>query len=817
MAAAAAHDVRDMLGLAQLVTQNAHLLVPGQRDDELAKQAQATVKASFDKALENEAVAFPTLRSLFSSIHHSSSSAPKTRSQAINTSKSILDDEPPPQLSETPLPELTTEGMDHDMVWQQLEMRGQVVTDMLEDMFGGDEEENDDDDDDDDGEAGESDQEDEEDVDMDAIDWDGQRDSDEQDDEESESEEEDSDDDDGLEEDFEEQEPHFAPLANGHDVEEDEEEQDMLAKKPLKKNKKRTGLSLDNFDDRESAPTAKSGGPSSEVDDDFFSLQDFHQQTDAGEFEMSRMMRGETGEDEDDEGADAVDLFTDVKGKSLDGDDEDDDDEEEDEEDREDEDLDAAGVTYADFFAPPPRRGLSKDKSEGKAKDASKTLKMSESRKEASAVDETAAVEENGSRSKRGVRFSESVKVKLIAPRKKRESEEEDDDDGEADDDVEMEDRQMSLSMGMDEDEDDDDEAAEEEEDDDDDDDENEGDESEDDDEDEEDDASDMGQGAETIERFKDSLFDDDDEQDKKNANMTQYEKRLMALSSQIAALEDENVNAKYWATRGEAKARDRPQNSLLEEDLEFERMGKVVPLVTEETTKSIEDLIKKRILEDNFDDVVRKRPVDPNAFLPSRFIELQDSKSNKSLAEIYEDEYKNSTARENGEQVPNRLDEELEEKHREIEELFEDLASKLDALSNARFTPKPPKAEITTVSNLPSISMESALPTAASASTMLAPEEVFTPNPADQDKSDLTPAQKRAARQKRRKQRALMHKQADKFSQGVKGDKERAVKELVGTRGVTVLGKGGEKIQGKKRKRDDEGSNASSSVGLKL
>lgn len=77
----------------------------------------------------------------------------------------------------------------------------------------------------------------------------------------------------------------------------------------------------------------------------------------------------------------------------------------------------------------------------------------------------------------------------------------------------------------------------------------------------------------------------------------------MLALSSQIAALEAENVGVKDWATKGEAKARDRPVNSLLEEDLEYERSGKVVPVITEETTKTIEDLIKKRILDvSNFD-----------------------------------------------------------------------------------------------------------------------------------------------------------------------------------------------------------------------
>ena len=50
----------------------------------------------------------------------------------------------------------------------------------------------------------------------------------------------------------------------------------------------------------------------------------------------------------------------------------------------------------------------------------------------------------------------------------------------------------------------------------------------------------------------------------------------------------------------GEATARARPKNSLLEEDLDFERQGgaRAAPLVTEESTASLEEKIKARILE---------------------------------------------------------------------------------------------------------------------------------------------------------------------------------------------------------------------------
>lgn len=162
-----------------------------------------------------------------------------------------------------------------------------------------------------------------------------------------------------------------------------------------------------------------------------------------------------------------------------------------------------------------------------------------------------------------------------------------------------------------------------------------------------------------------------------------------MQLSSQIASLEQENVGPKEWATKGEARTKDRPLNSLLEEDLEFERMGKVAPVITEETTKTLEDLIKKRILDNQFDDVERRVAVDPNQFLPSRYMELQDTKSQKGLAEVYADEFRDARDREEGREVTHELDADLQKRHDDIEALFEDLAGRLDALSNAHFTPK--------------------------------------------------------------------------------------------------------------------------------
>jgi U3 small nucleolar RNA-associated protein MPP10 len=163
-------------------------------------------------------------------------------------------------------------------------------------------------------------------------------------------------------------------------------------------------------------------------------------------------------------------------------------------------------------------------------------------------------------------------------------------------------------------------------------------------------------------------------------------EKRLAALQQEIATLEAENIAKKDWTLMGEATSRIRPHDSLLEEDLEFDRVMKPVPVITEEVVSSLEDRIKARILEGRFDDVVRKRSVDDKPFLPSRFFELQDTKSKQSLAQIYEDEY---TATQTDGIAGEDRDGKLAVEHEEITRIWETISSKLDALSNAHFTPK--------------------------------------------------------------------------------------------------------------------------------
>ena len=297
---------------------------------------------------------------------------------------------------------------------------------------------------------------------------------------------------------------------------------------------------------------------------------------------------------------------------------------------------------------------------------------------------------------------------------------------------------------------------------------------------------------------------------------MSTHEHRLAALQSEIQTLEAENVASKEWTLLGEASARTRPHDALLAQDLEFDRTTRTVPIVTDAVVVALEQRIKARIQEGRFDDVVRRLPAgDTVPYVPSRAVALQDTRSAQSLAQIYEGAY---VATQGGTLVDDR-DGRLQREHDAITRVWEGICAKLDALCNAHYVPKPvcvppracvsvgthgrgqPKASITTVSDIPAASLESALPSTRSLASMLAPEEVFAPTSSSdvRTRSELTPAEKRARRTKERKARKrlrdALEKTANKYAKKKKGsvkqEKEAALKSLVKSgKGVTVVGK---------------------------
>ncbi|KAH8548970.1 U3 small nucleolar ribonucleoprotein complex, subunit Mpp10 [Umbelopsis sp. PMI_123] len=322
-------------------------------------------------------------------------------------------------------------------------------------------------------------------------------------------------------------------------------------------------------------------------------------------------------------------------------------------------------------------------------------------------------------------------------------------------------------------------------------------------DEDEDDNGSDLEEDEDVQDdeetKMVKSLFDDEEE-DADQGSKSAHEKRLEHIKEQIEELEMQNVGAKDWTLGGEASAKARPINSLLEENLEFDHAAKPVPVITQETTASLEDIIKQRIIENKFDDVVRKADPADRPFLPSKLVELDDSKSKKSLAELYEDDYVKQTSGVH----TNEKDEKLKKEHTEIDDMFKGLCQKLDALSNFHYTPKAPKPEITVVSNAAAISMEEVIPVNVSDATLLAPEEVFEKKRTDvkgETELDQTERAKiRAAKKKsKRKEKAMREREVKVIEKmnpgrGNKHAKSKAFKELIGQKNVSILDKDGKK-----------------------
>lgn len=671
------------------------------------------------------------------------------------------------------------------------------------------------------------------------------------------------------------------------DITDSDEDSEEEAQGPSSKASTKAKSLLDALDDEPGSQnraggSRKSGRRHPTLDDDFFSIDDFNRQTEEDERREIFKQAGATDDDDDEED---LDLFNAPAGDDMDIDDGA---AEDDEAGSEDDRFDPTQIRYADFFEPSADaakaggRGSSQKRMKGKGKGSrvGQGAKLAKQERD-QALAEAAAVaadeakelqdiqaiemdeeeddptdpssdEEPSSNRSFKVKFAPTVAIRPIKARKARgledvdtqispellkalaqvegedglgedaEDSEDDDEDEEVDDDEgddasDSDDLDETQSFG-------DGEGS---------------------DEDMEDGSSEGGgafdedQETETARRFAGDLFaDEGDDQPAANGSqgsLSAHEKRLAALQAEISRLESENVGAKEWTLTGEASSRARPKDSLLEEDLDFEQSSKSTPTITIESTETLESLIKSRILEGKFDDVIPRRAVAQVDYRPQ--YELSDRKSGRSLAEEYEEDYR----RANGEEVEapkgeneRRLDKDREEIGTLMDQIFE----KLDALSNAHFIPKAPKAKITTLSNAPTLSMEEGLPSSVGSSSQLAPQEILKlggdATILDGEKSELTPQEKQKLYQRAKKERkkqkdgqersqalAGLNTAAGKKVQpgagGTKKEKEDALKKLLGNKGVSVVGKGkgDAKDNGKKRDRND--ADRPSGAALKL
>ncbi|KAG8906223.1 hypothetical protein FRB99_007369 [Tulasnella sp. 403] len=783
----------ELLELSRHVESRPESFLTGDADIQAA--ALNATKWLFDKAVSSESTANLYINELLKSIEVPR--GPITRSAAAKLLQEPQAATEPLQLQKTPIEALHLNGMGPDQVWEQLELRTKNICAVLESVIGGELGDNDDDDDGnsealDDGDEDLPDGFDRMDVDEEEADFDTEN----------------GEDDDGEGED---------------DEESDEDVEEEISEHVVK------------LRDDENLPVW-TGTRHPVLDDGFFSIDRFNRETElleAHSKSRGRLSEEDDDDEEDDEEGDDIDLYAPLNGMEVDNHDHDHGQSgSEDDSDEGESGPSVAAVfgtegvdrvMFDDFFRPPYRfpgtpapRGEMLDRGAARGKRRDQGWK---------------------SKSDLSVRFDESVRVKKIKPRGKgrslnetlgplggipfmstgpggfggfapRQSVLDPSGPGEASGaggEVEDED-ESDYSGSMDDGSDDDalqgkswDE------------DEEEGESGEDVDE----DVEENTEGQEAIERVKDDILSEPLPDEAFPEELSSHERRMAAISQEIAILEDENIAEKHWTMAGEANAKHRPENSLLETDLEFEHGSKPVPIITEEVAKSLEDMIKGRILEGRFDDVVRQSEVDAKAFLPSSIVELQDTQSRKSLAQIYEDDYNAAS----GEVRPDSRDAKLAAEHAELDTMWNDICYKLDALSNAHFTPKQPKSVISTIANVASTTLENALPTSVSTATLLAPEEVFAHDPrAAKSKNEMTPSEKKSLHTKvkhakKRKKEVLggavvkfaesghksasanaaagLLRDAQKRPKNAKEAKDLALESLVKSgKGVTVVGK---------------------------
>ena len=192
--------------------------------------------------------------------------------------------------------------------------------------------------------------------------------------------------------------------------------------------------------------------------------------------------------------------------------------------------------------------------------------------------------------------------------------------------------------------------------------------------------------------KYKNSKLGEDDTS---NSDVDENE-----IFSQIKKIEEKMIsNKKDWSTKGEILGKERPKDSLLTKAMDFEVGLKAPPIPDREFTDKLENMIKQRIIDDIFDDPIKKDFINLNEQKKAEN-ELDFEKSKKGLGEIYEEKYLGN--------------ENTESKVDEIKKDCDDLCNQLfdifKQMTNGTVTPyglKGKKEDLINITNIPAIQIE--------------------------------------------------------------------------------------------------------------
>lgn len=235
------------------------------------------------------------------------------------------------------------------------------------------------------------------------------------------------------------------------------------------------------------------------------------------------------------------------------------------------------------------------------------------------------------------------------------------------------------------------------------------------------------------------SSYEDEEEND--SSEETPFQASQSRNRRFIEAMEEENIGKKPWQLRGEISAFSRPKDSLLNTEMDFGTTADPKSIMDTDRNETIEDLIRQRIVDGLFDDVIS--PLPDNYIKEKKKVdelpEISQEKPKESLADIYAREFLGEKERAKDElrtkevHKVQRQETGIEEtdEQKEVNRLFDKLASKLDALSGLHFTPGLAKSsqEMTVNKDIRALSSEEAIPEAVSDENLLTPREVYTVN----------------------------------------------------------------------------------------
>ena len=287
----------------------------------------------------------------------------------------------------------------------------------------------------------------------------------------------------------------------------------------------------------------------------------------------------------------------------------------------------------------------------------------------------------------------------------------------------------------------------------------------------------------------------------------TKYTQDQKKLKEKILGMEKNNLmnylpDSKPFAMKGETNAKERERDTLLQLDVEHDTAKKPLP---DTSNFNIESLIKERVANVVFDNLERKLNVDSTHIedptkmkTTKRFdIEKQTQKSEKTLAQIYEEEY---LKRENDDLFGVTTSEQRPKEHLEIEQLWNAVEEKLNMLSNSFYRPKSYSNEISIEDHTNILTKEDIQPAAINEmqSEVVRTKTAFVSvNERTQSDRHALRRKKKSSQKKDAAKKQLINKvlQASKPNT-LKKDKKDVLSELMQSSNVAIADKNGKLIK---------------------